>query len=192
MELKWRVPEVCHVNGPSWFSGGTSLTRLGQYVRIVHMTYVRIGLLYNMSLHTVQYVFAFCEMRLCVLCKCLALFALVSHAGQWPICQRERAIDRIFAPRSLSKWGAQKTSPTLVICQNTSLFPHFLFSRPGRSLPALGDWKTNSLTSNLEFECRKQSNTLFREHGTMQNIKMTLFRIKQLWLKIVHYFLMIF
>ena len=130
MEMKWRVPEVCHVNGPSWFSGRTSLTRLRQLFNTSMYCTIPIWLLYNMTLHTIQHVFAFCEMRLCVLYKCLALFAPVSHAGQWPICQQERAIDRIFAPRSLSKWGLQKTSPTLVICQNASLFPHFLFSCP--------------------------------------------------------------
>ena len=65
MEMKWPVPEVCHVNGPSWFSGGTSLTRLTQYALFNTTIYV----LYNTHLATVQYVIAYYTTRLCVLLR---------------------------------------------------------------------------------------------------------------------------
>ena len=145
--INW--PGVCHVNGPSWFSGGTALTQFGQCIHVF--------VLYNTCLGNAQNGIANCTIRLCVLWNmslCIVqmsctVFALVSHAGQWPICQRERAIDRIFAPRSLSKWELQKMPPTLVICQNTSPVPHFLFG-PLEAQHIFssgpGDWVTHSLT----------------------------------------------
>ena len=92
---------------------------------IVQSTYCTVCTLCNAQ--TVSHKCAICLMQnvLCTICHCAMChvpcamchcalchvpcamyrmcFIQVSHAGQWPICQQERAIDRIFAPRSFSK-----------------------------------------------------------------------------------------
>ena len=136
MGMKWQVPDLCHVNGATWFSAGAvshtqhniykcALSYFSKYtLRIIHGTllaYCTKHILH--SVHTLQCTdclsqvchmpYAECalyHMPLChvpcaiVLCAMYRMcFIQVSHAGQWPICQQERAIDRIFAPRSFSK-----------------------------------------------------------------------------------------
>ena len=135
MGMKWQVPDLCHVNGATWFSGGavshTHTISTNVHFRIfqstlcvlymAHFAYCTKHILH--SVHTLQCTdclsqvchmpYAECALYhvpLChvpcaiVLCAMYRMcFIQVSHAGQWPICQQERAIDRIFAPRSFSK-----------------------------------------------------------------------------------------
>ena len=67
--INW--PGVCHVNGPSWFSGGTALTQFGQCIHVFVLYNTCLGNAQN-GIASLQYVFASCEICLCVLYKCLA------------------------------------------------------------------------------------------------------------------------
>ena len=68
---------VCHVNGPSWFSGGTSLTRPAQYALYNMYTYctMRFWVLYNMSLRIIQMSLRIVQMS-CTLCTRLSRWTM--------------------------------------------------------------------------------------------------------------------
>ena len=121
---KWRASaKVCHVNGPSWFSGGTSLTR--PYVLCNAYTYwtIRFWVLYNMSLRTVlhstirlwfvKHVFAYCTNVLQSLHPSLTL--TMGHLSAGALL-----IEFLHRGRYLNESRAKNTIPTLVICQNTT------------------------------------------------------------------------
>ena len=160
-----RVPRVCHVNGPSWFSGGTSLTR--PYVLCNAYTYctIRLWVLYNMSLRTVlhstirlwfvKHVFAYCTNVLQSLHPSLTL--TMGHLSAGALL-----IEFLHRGRYLNESRAKNTIPTLVICQNTSFsvwLPCLLYIY----LPALvTEWLPHSLQlSNFR---TKSNYRHFREH----------------------------